>query len=197
MNHRHRRSLHGKAYTVVDIWHAIRITAGCWLSMLFSLMLLGGLLIWLLLSDFRPDIWIALCLSGSLLAASLFAWRVWQAQSAGICIDPASTTLSFSADDLENSLHDILSLRRFFDHARRIRVAINDIERLDNDTRRIRQGRNSRRQYGLNLSGDFGSYQLMFSHKQKRDECRALLVQVMRRVKGRAPSRDANIAFPE
>ena len=121
----------------------------------------------------------------------------FEVSDTGICIDPASTTLSFSADDLENSLHDMLSLRRFFDHARRIRVAINDIERLDNDTQRIRRGKSNRRQYGLNMSGDFGSYQLMFSHKQKRDECRALLVQVMSRVKGRAPSRDANIAFPE
>ncbi|WP_161867536.1 hypothetical protein [Pseudomonas yangonensis] len=197
MSNRHRRSLHRKAYMIVDIWHAIRVTAACWLSMFFSLLLSGGLLIWLLLSDFRPEIWVSLCLYGSLFSASLFAWRVWKAQSAGIRIDPVSNTLTFSADDLENSLHDILSLRRFFDHARRIRVAINDIERLDNDTQRIRRGKSNRRQYGLNLSGDFGSYQLMFSHKQKRDECRALLVQVMSRVKGRAPSRDANIAFPE
>ncbi len=197
MNRTHRRSVYGKTYTVVDIWHAIRTTFGCWLAMLIGLCLIGTLLVLLLLSDFRPALWVAIWFCGSLIAASVFGWRVWQAQSAGICVDPVSATLSFSADDLENSLHDILSLRRFFDHAHRTQIAIDDIQRLDNDTQRIGQGRNRRRRYGLNLSGDFGSYQLMFSHKQKRDECRALLVQVIRRTKGRAPSFDPNIAFPE
>jgi len=197
MSRAHRRSLHGKAYTVVDIWHAIRVTFGCWLAMLAGLTALGLLLILLLLSDFSPVLWISIWLCGSLLASSLFGWRVWQAQSAGIRLDPESATLSFSADDLENSLHDILSLRRFFDHAHRIQIAIDEIQRLDNDTQRVGQGRSRRRRYRLNLSGDFGSYQLMFSHKQKRDECRALLAQVIRRVKGRGPSFDANIAFSE
>lgn len=197
MNPGRRRSVYGKAYTVVDIWHAIRTTFGCWLAMLIGLSLIGALLILLLLSDFRPGLWAGTWFCASQLVASVFGWRVWQAQSAGIRIDPISATLSFSADDLENSLHDILSLRRFFDHAQRIQIAIDDIQRLDNDTQRVGQGRSRRRCYGLNLSGDFGSYQLMFSHKQKRDECRALLVQVIRRAKSRAPSLDANIAFPE
>lgn len=197
MNRGHRRSVYGKAYTVVDIWHAVRAAFSCWLALLISLCLVGTLLIMLLMSDFRPALWVGIWCCGSLVAASVFGWRVWQAQSPGIRIDPSSATLSFSADDLENSLHDILSLRRFFDHAQRIQIAIDDIQRLDNDTQRVGQGRSHRRRYGLNLSGDFGSYQLMFSHKQKRDECRALLVQVIRRVKGRAPSLDPNIAFPE
>lgn len=197
MSRRHRRSVYGKAYTVVDIWHAIRATFGCWLALLISLCLIGTLLILLLLSDFRPALWVGIWCSSSVVAASVFGWRVWQAQSAGIRIDPSSATLSFSADDLENSLNDILSLRRFFDHAQRIQIAVDDIQRLDNDTQRVGQGRSRRRRYGLNLSGDFGSYQLMFSHKQKRDECRALLVQVIQHVKGKAPSLDPNIAFPE
>ncbi|MBP64039.1 MAG: hypothetical protein CMJ62_21150 [Planctomycetaceae bacterium] len=197
MNRTHRRSVYGKTYTVVDIWHAIRTTFGCWLTMLIGFNLIGTVLVLLLLSDFRPALWVGIWFCGSLIAASGFGWRVWQAQSAGIRIDPASGALSFSADDLENSLHDILSLRRFFDHAHRIQIAIDDIQRLDNDTQRIGQGRNRGRRYGLNLSGDFGSCQLMFSHKQKRDECRALLVQVVRRTKGRTPSFDPNIAFPE
>lgn len=197
MSRRHRRSVYGKAYTVVDIWYAIRATFVCWIVLLIGLGLIGTLMILLLLSDFRPALWVGIWCSSSVVAASVFGWRVWQAQSAGIRIDPSSATLSFSADDLENSLNDILSLRRFFDHAQRIQIAVDDIQRLDNDTQRVGQGRSRRRRYGLNLSGDFGSYQLMFSHKQKRDECRALLVQVIRRVKGKAPSLDPNIAFPE
>ena len=171
-----RRSFHGKAYQVVDIWHAIMTTGKCWLGLAAAVALATGVIL--------------------LLLATPFAFKVWHAQSPGIQIDPQQATLSFSADDLENSLHDILSLRRFFDHARRISIALHDIERLDNDTSSTGRGQLRRRRFALNLSGDFGSYQLMFSHKQKRDECRTLINQSMQRIKGRAPSRDPNIAFP-
>ena len=88
----------------------------------------------LLAGDHLPSSWPVFLLFASLLLATPFAFKVWHAQSPGIQIDPQQATLSFSADDLENSLHDILSLRRFFDHARRISIALHDIERLDNDT---------------------------------------------------------------
>ncbi|SFP96686.1 DUF3995 domain-containing protein [Pseudomonas borbori] len=196
MMRKNRRDLYGKTYIVVDIWHALFTTLKCWLWFAAALAIGGGMLLGMLAGDFLPRGWPWFWLFASAVVASLFAWRVWRAQAAGIRIDPRSATLSFSADDLENSLHDILSLRRFFDHARRISVAITDIERLDNDNLRIGRGNFRRKRFALNLSGDFGSYQLMFSHKQKRDECRTLITQMMRHTKGRAPSRDANIAFP-
>ena len=196
MNQRRGSSPFGKTYRVVDIWHALRTTLACWFSMWLALTLCGGLLIWLLLSGLLPALWFWGWLLICVLPASLFAWHVWHAQSAGILIDPQRATLAFSADDLENNLHDIISLRRFFDHAKRLEIAIADIERLDNDNIRTGKGRGRRRQFALNLSGDFGSYQLMFSHKQKRDECRTLITQVMQRIRGKAPVRDTNIAFP-
>lgn len=191
-----RRSFHGKAYQVVDIWHAIMTTGKCWLGLAAAVALATGVILLLLAGDQLPSSWPVFLLFASLLLATPFAFKVWHAQSPGIQIDPQQATLSFSADDLENSLHDILSLRRFFDHARRISIALHDIERLDNDTSSTGRGQLRRRRFALNLSGDFGSYQLMFSHKQKRDECRTLINQSMQRIKGRAPSRDPNIAFP-
>lgn len=191
-----RRPLQGKAYRVVDIWHAVLTTGKCWLAFAGAMAVGGGVLLALLVGERLPSAWPTFWLFACLMLATPFALKVWRAQAAGIQIDPSSATLSFSADDLENSLHDILTLRRFFDHGRRISVALHDIERLDNDTFRSGSGQFRRRRFALNLSGDFGSYQLMFSHKQKRDECRTLISQALRHLKGRAPSRDSNIAFP-
>jgi hypothetical protein len=188
--------LHGKAYTVVDIWHALLTTGKCWLGLCAALSIIGGILLFLLAGDFLSGQWFFAWLFLSVLLSVPFGLNVWRAQAAGICIDPRSATLSFSADDLENSLHDILTLRRFFDHARRMSVSIADIDRLDNDTFSDGQGARRRKRFALNLTGNFGSCQLMFSHKQKRDECRTLLTRVMNHVNGGAPSRDANIAFP-
>lgn len=191
-----QRSLQGKSYQVVDIWHAVTTTSKCWVGLAAGIAIGGGLILVLLLGEKLPPSWPGFWVMFCLLLAAPFGLKVWRSQSAGILLDPKRGTLSFSADDLENSLHDILSFRRFFDHARRIDVALHDIERLDNDTFRSGRGPFRKRRFGLNLSGDFGSYQLMFSHKQKRDECRALLTQVLRRTKGIAPSRDSNISFP-
>jgi hypothetical protein len=190
------RDIYGREYRVVDIWHALLTTGKCWLGFYVALATIGGMLLFLLVGDFLPRAWLVAWLFLSALLSTPFAFKVWRAQSAGICIDPRSAILSFSADDLENSLHDILTLRRFFDHARRMSVSIADIDRLDNDTFSEGQGALRRKCFALNLTGDFGSCQLMFSHKQKRDECRTLLTRVMNHVNGGAPSRDANIAFP-
>lgn len=193
---RARRSLHGKSYRIVDIWHAVTTTGKCWLGLTAAIAVGGGLLLAMLFSEQLPSSWPVFWSVLCFLLATPFGLTVWRCQSAGILLDPQQGTLSFSADDLENSLHDILSMRRFFDHARRISISLNDIERLDNDTFSSGQGQFRKRRFALNLSGDFGSYQLMFSHKQKRDECRALLAQVLRRTNGAAPSRDSNISFP-
>lgn len=194
--HSGQRDFYGKAFVIVDIWHVLRTVGRCWISLGFTLALIGIGLLWLLAGDFLPAGWPWWWAGMSLLLSMPFAWKVWRAQSAGIHIDPRSSTLSFSADDLETSLHGVLTLQRFFDHARRISLSIADIDRLDNDNVWIGSGRYRRRGFALNLSGDFGSYQLMFSHKQKRDECRALLTRVMRHMRGKAPAHDSNIAFP-
>jgi len=191
-----RRDLYGKAFVIVDIWHVLRTVGSCWISLSFALALIGIALLWLLAGDFLPPGWPWWWAGMSLVLAMPFAWKVWHAQAAGIHIDPRSATLSFSADDLETSLHGVLTFQRFFDHARRISVAIADIDRLDNDNIWFGKGASRRRGFALNLTGDFGSYQLMFSHKQKRDECRTLITRVMLQQRGKAPARDSNIAFP-
>ncbi|MWK58900.1 hypothetical protein GO594_23195 [Pseudomonas otitidis] len=193
---RTRRSFHGNSYQVVDIWHAVTTTGKCWLGLAVAMTVGGGILLVLLAGERLPPTWPGFWLLLCVLLATPFGLKVWRSQSAGILLDLQQGTLSFSADDLENNLHDILSMRRFFDHARRISIALHDIERLDNDTFSSGRGQFRKRRFALNLSGDFGSYQLMFSHKQKRDECRSLLTQVLRRTKGAAPSQDSNIAFP-
>lgn len=189
------QNIFGKSYQVVDVWHALIITAQCWFFLGLSIAIGGWIFIGLLAGEFLPSQWVAFWFFASLVFALPFGFKVWNAQSAGIYIDPSNAIISFSADDLENSLHEIITLQRFFGHAQRISIAIADIARLDNDNFKTGRGIFNRRCFGLNISGDFGSYQLMFSHKQKRDECRTLLTQVMNRVNGKL-SKDHNIAFP-
>lgn len=191
-----RRFTHDHHYQVVDVWHAVTTTAKCWLILAGGMATVGGILLVLIAGDHLPTSWPILCGLLCMGLAMPFGLRVWRSQSEGILLDLHQGTLSFSADDLENSLSDILSQKRFFDHGRRISIALCDIESLDNDTFSSGHGNLRRRRFALNLSGDFGSCQLMFSHKQKRDECRTRLIQALRRIRGAAPSRDNNIAFP-
>ena len=125
---RTRRSFHGNSYQIVDIWHAVTTTGKCWLALAGAIAIGGGSLLALLVGEHLPISWPGFWLLLSLLLATPFGLKVWHSQSVGILLDPRQGTLSFSADDLENSLHDILSLRRFFDHARRISVALHDID---------------------------------------------------------------------
>lgn len=47
----------------------------------------------------------------------------------------------------------------------------------------------------LNISGDFGSQQLEFHSKQKRDECRAMLSSAKKKMGSSFTSSDMNLDF--
>lgn len=105
----------------------------------------------------------------------------------GIVLHAGQGTVSWPASDIENSLIDIITFKRFRKHLRREVVPLNQIIDIRNDT----IGRSSDDRYRLNVSGHFGSRQLEFSNKQKRDECRMRLIAKLKEL-GRGASRDAN-----
>ena len=70
-----RRSFHGKAYQVVDIWHAIMTTGKCWLGLAAAVALATGVILLLLAGDHLPSSWPVFLLFASLLLATPFAFK--------------------------------------------------------------------------------------------------------------------------
>lgn len=158
----------GKQRNIADIWLALTKTAtvfglitavaGGGLSIV-SFLTTGGFAPGFLLFGI-PIIWVL---------SAKFLFKVWLTYHEGIVIDADNAELSFPATDVENSVLDILTLKKFFDNARRETVRLASVESVMNETR-ARQGH-----FAVNVSGSFGSRQFSFDSKQKRDEFRAAL----------------------
>lgn len=72
-------------------------------------------------------------------------------------------SVSFPASDVENSILALLLGKSLWGHLFRERLRLTELETINWDA--------SGDYWSLNLSGAFGSRQLDFSSKQKRDEC--------------------------
>lgn len=153
---------------IADVWLAIRITA----TVFGKITAVGVLLIcigaWFIVGALDPR-FILLSTPVAWLLASKFILNVWQTYYEGIVINAEKSELSFPATDVENSLIDIITLKRFFDHGRREVLRLASIETIMNETR-TRRGH-----YAVNIAGSFGSRQFIFDSKQKRDEFRAAI----------------------
>ena len=130
--------------------------------------------------------WIIFSIPLTWLFFSPFIFRVWFTYHDGIIVDVANDNLSFPASDVENSLLEIITFRRFFNHGRSESLPLSSIEATMNETR------TSKGQYAINLSGHFGSRQLAFDSKQKRDEFRSAIEWGIKQVGGRF-RKDSNI----
>ena len=115
-----------------------------------------------------------------------FVFRVWFTYHDGITVDVANDCLSFPASDVESGLLEIITLRRFFNHGKTERLPLSAVEAAMNETR------TSKGWYAINLAGSFGSRQLAFDSKQKRDEFRTAVEWGIRQVGGRL-RKDRNI----
>jgi len=145
-------------------------------------------------------------LYGSVIFANLimakFVFGVWRSYSAGIVADMNNNIFSFPASDVENSLQDILTLKPLFNLAKRNSYPLSEINALTNESRRWKtksknsQGRSETKEHVmwlLNISGEFGSQQLEFTSKQKRDECRAMLNSASKKIGSSIKSSDINL----
>lgn len=156
----------GRQRSIVDIWLALKTTAivfsqitvvGGLIAATASLVLIGRIESSFLLLG-TPLIWVLF---------AKFIFNVWLTYHEGIVINAEKAELSFPATDVENSVLDILTLKRFFDNARRETVRLASVETVMDETRALRG------HYAVNVSGSFGSRQFSFDSKQKRDEFRA------------------------
>lgn len=168
---------------IVDIFLAIKTTAMVLAVISIFGAMLGGVASLVLAGD---SSWIFLGIPLAWLASAPFVFRVWFTYYDGIAVDVANDCLSFPASDVESGLLEIITLRRFFNHGKTERLPLSSVEAAMNETR------TSKGWYAINLSGGFGSRQLVFDSKQKRDEFRAAVEWGIRQVGGRL-RRDINI----
>lgn len=168
----------GDQRRIADVWLALK-TTGMVFAIVSAFGVAASIGLTLLLSgaiDLRA---ILLGLPVTWLIFSWFIVRVWLTYHEGIVIDAGKSEISYPASDVETGLIAILTLKRFFGHGRRERLRLSSIEGVMNETR-TRRGH-----YAVNIAGSFGSRQLVFDSKQKRDEFRAAVDWGMQRVGSR------------
>ena len=137
-----------------------------------------------------------------LLLFSKFIYNVWNAYNMGILVNLEDRTFSFPASDVENKVIDIITLKRFRDLAKRETLKLIEVEALTNEIKRWstkskdsngKQTTKRHVKFLLNISGDFGSRQLEFNSKQKRDECRTMLNSARKKLNLKFDSSDINL----
>ena len=82
---------------------------------------------------------------------------------------------SWPASDVENSFLDLITLKRLRGFFYREKINAIGIEYVTNDFGYTGEKGAKRRVYSLNISGNFGSRNIRFNSKQKRDEARNIL----------------------
>lgn len=178
-----------KLVLVVGVISVIGALLGAGINKLFSI-------------DVDAVIWGSAILAN--LIAAKYTFGVWNSYSQGIVANLENDTFSFPASDVENSIAEIVTLRPLFNLAKRNSYKISEINALNNETKRWTtksensQGHSETKQHVkwlLNISGDFGSQQLEFDSKQKRDECRAMLSSAKKKMGSSFSSSDMNLDF--
>jgi hypothetical protein len=100
-------------------------------------------------------------------------------------IDLDSGRVTFPRSDIENSILDIIVLKPYWNLVRRMTVNSVEIENLFLDTRRWSTstggGKKKHVLYCLNIVGAFGSASFEFGGRQKRDEVRNAISQVVKK----------------
>jgi hypothetical protein len=159
--------------SVKDIWKALKLsclTLICTSIIMFFL--IPFILIELKLNELvAPETFLLLVIGTSI----TIALKVFFVYEKGISLE--ENEFSFPASDVENTIVDILTLKRLRGLFYREVVNAESIKYVTNDFGWKGFGGNKNRVYGLNIVGDFGSRTIRFNSKQKRDEARYLLRQ--------------------
>lgn len=118
-------------------------------------------------------------------------------------VDPSKLVFTFPRSDMENSILAIIMLQPYWNLMRKKTVQLSDIENIYLDTKRwsttedVASGSNAKGGtkfkkvskkhvlYCLNIAGAFGSANLPFLSRQKRDEVRNALEQTIKKVSGK------------
>lgn len=112
-----------------------------------------------------------------------YTWKVWDSYNQGILVSSKHNQINFPASDVENTLMDIITLKRMRDYANRLVYSLSDIDKVwvDRQRRKVTHTVNGKKKtktvivYTVNLAGSFGSKNIEFTSRQKRDETRSAI----------------------
>jgi hypothetical protein len=179
-----------KLYVIWDVWTAIRLA---------SLNFFWAGLVWAIVC-FALNLWGWFIIGMSLIFAQsiliYFANRLY-------VVDVKRMVFNFPRSDLENSILAIITLRPYWNLMFRKTVQLTEVENIYLDTKRwttvramsngndaqgrpkIKKESKKHIRYCLNIAGAFGSANLSFLSRQKRDEVRNALEQSIKQLSGR------------
>ncbi|EHR42606.1 hypothetical protein [Alishewanella jeotgali] len=171
-----------KVYQIYDVWMALR-KAG---ANLLILSVIASFICYLFdLLQFLPLILLVILIQSTIIYRANHLYK----------IDQVTQTFTFPASDLENSILAIVLMQPYWNLMRRKSVPLSTIENLYLDTQRwntkqqvvtgttakgktkFKQTTKKHVRYCLNVAGAFGSANLDFLSRQKRDEVRNALQQ--------------------
>lgn len=157
---------------VRDFWHALKVS---FLTGLISFICLFTIVIVgkeekLFVNPFEKEETLFLLL---FIGCFLLMIRVYYVYIQGVALKDEK--FSWPASDVENSFFDLITLKRLRGLFYRESINAFDIEYVTNDFGYTGQKGFKQKIYGLNISGSFGSRNIRFYSKQKRDEARNIL----------------------
>ena len=181
---------------VRDIWHALMLA---WKNLFWG-SVVGFILSALVGGDkYGTEVFLSFFLP-IFLVQSLIIYRA----NEKYIIDTKNNSFTFPRSDIENSIFAILIGARYWNLMRRKRVALTEIQNVYIDTKRwstkhkvqsgnykdgrarFRTDTKKHERFRINITGSFGSANLSFLDRQKRDEVRsALSVAVKEKTGGR------------
>jgi len=186
-------------YTVSDIWMALKLSSSNFFSWMF---ILWGILfgIKLLLSDGSLEpifstiasyyFYFSVVLTPVILIQSVFIYLA----NRRYIVDLNTGMVTFPRSDMENSILAIILLFPYWNLMRTLTIHASDIENLYLDTKRwSTKSKNSKGKtkskrhvrYTINIAGTFGSANLQFLNRQKRDEVRNAIQQCVKQISGK------------
>ena len=176
-------------YDIRDTWMALRIAAKTFIISILIVWAIPFLVVSAAseeeLQYFSYDGAILIKVLQSLTVILLMqSFRIYAVNSK-YSIDMVSGKVRMPSTDLENSLLDIVLFKPYWNLMRSTQINASDIENIYLDTKRWSTKTKSTKwkkhvRYNINLAGRFGSANLQFINRQKRDEVRNALQQACR-----------------
>lgn len=173
----------GQTIQIRDVWLALKTSLGILFASAVIAVIAG-----FMVSVFDVPQFVTIIIGAIFFIPGLiFTIRVWNSYNQGIIVSSKYDKINIPASDVENTFLDIISLKRLRDLANRIEFSISEIDKVwvDRQKRTVtytdRSGKKPKTKtktivvYTVNIAGPFGSQNIEYTSRQKRDEFRSAI----------------------
>jgi len=186
-------------YVINDIWMALKLSSRNFFGLIILIPVLSFLILMLLPEDAGQTlaeylIYFSIAMVPVILIQSIFIYLA----NRRYVIDLETGMITFPRSDIENSILAIILIAPYWNLMRTITIHASEVENLYLDTKRwsetsqvsngntasgkpkTRSKTTKHVRYNINLAGTFGSANLDFLERQKRDEVRNAIQQCIK-----------------